>query len=341
MHRHSIATGRRAVLATVGATALLASTVRRARAAEFTFKVGISLAQSHPTVIRMQEAAERIAQESGGRLELRVFPNSQLGGEVDLLNQVRSGAVEMFPIGGLVISSVVPTAALNGTGFAFKDYDQIWTAMDGKLGVFIRDAIKQSGLHVTSKVWDLGFRQITSSVKPINVVADLAGMKIRVPGSAAYSDVFKALGAAPANIQFPEVYSALQTKIVDGQENPLALIVTSKFYEVQKFCSITNHIWDGFYCLINGRAWRRLPPDLQQILERHVDAAALLQRADLADMDGSFRATLSKAGIAMNTPDNAPFRAKLSASGYYKEARKRFGEEAWALLEQAGGGTLV
>ena len=325
----------------IGATILQAPLIRRAHAAEFSFKVGLSLAQSHPTCIRMQAAADTIAKETNGRLELRVFPNSQLGGEVDLLNQVRSGAVEMFPIGGLVISSVVPMAALNGTGFAFKGHDQVWAAMDGPLGAFIRNAIMQSGLYVTSRVWDLGFRQITSSTRPITKVEDLAGFKIRVPGAAAYSDVFKALGAAPANIQFPEVYSALQTKIVDGQENPLALIVTSKFYEVQKYCSLTNHLWDGFYCLVNGRAWRRLPPDLQQTLETHVNAAGLAQRADLAGMDAGFRDTLVKAGIAINTPDVQPFRAKLTAAGYYAEARKRFGDEAWRLLEQAGGGTLA
>lgn len=341
MHRSPATPGRRAVLAALGGTAVFAPAIRRARAAEFTFKVGISLAQAHPTVVRMQQAAEAVGKESGGRLEMRVFPNSQLGGEVDLLNQVRSGAVEMFPIGGLVISSVVPMAALNGTGFVFKDYDQVWPAMDGKLGDFVRNAIKATGLHVTSTVWDLGFRQVTSSVKPINGVADLAGMKIRVPGSAAYSDVFKALGAAPANIQFPEVYSALQTRIVDGQENPLALITTSKFYEVQKFCSVTNHIWDGFYVLVNGRAFRRLPPDLQQVLERNVNAAGLQQRADLAGMEAGFRDTLDKAGLAFNTPDSAPFRAKLSSAGYYKETRAKFGNAAWSLLEEAAGGALV
>lgn len=325
---------------TVVAAGLCAPLVRRAWAAEYSFKVGISLAQNHPTVVRFQEAAEAIGKETGGKLELRVFPNSQLGGEVDLLNQVRSGAVEMFPIGGLVISSVVPLAALNGTGFAFRDYAQVWPAMDGSLGEFIRNAIKQSGLYVTPTVWDLGFRQITSSTKPIRTVEDLQGFKIRVPGAAAYSDVFKALGAAPANIQFPEVYSALQTHIVDGQENPLALIVTSKFYEVQRYVSMTNHIWDGFYVLVNGRAWRRLPADLQGVLEKHVNAAGKAQREDLARMEAGFRDALEKAGIQIVTPDTQPFRAKLASSGYYTEARKRFGEEAWTLLEQAGGGAL-
>lgn len=319
---------------------LCAPVIPRARAAEFSFKVGISLAQSHPTVIRMQEAAERIGKESDGKLELRIFPNSQLGGEVDLLNQVRSGAVEMFPIGGLVISSVVPMAALNGTGFAFRDYAQVWPAMDGTLGAFIREAIEQSGLHVTSTVWDLGFRQITTSTKPIAEVGNLQGLKIRVPGAAAYSDVFKALGAAPANIQFPEVYSALQTKIVDGQENPLALIVTSKFFEVQRYVSLTNHIWDGFYVLINGRAWRRLPAALQEILERNVNASGMSQRADLAGMEAGFRQTLEKAGLRINSPDTQPFRAKLGTAGYYASAKQHFGDKAWNLLEAAGGGAL-
>ena len=136
------------------------------------------------------------------------------------------------------------------------------------------------------------------------------------------------------------MFSALQTHIVDGQENPLALIVTSKFYEAQKYVSITNHIWDGFYVLVNGRAWRGLPPELQAVLEQHVNASGLAQRQDLANMEAGFKETLEKAGLQVLAPDTQPFRAKLAASGYYGEARKRFGEEAWTLLEQAAGGPL-
>jgi tripartite ATP-independent transporter DctP family solute receptor len=332
---------RRQVLRTAAAaTALSAPFIRRARAADFTFKAATGLAPNHPTNIRLQEAADAIAKETDGRMVIRVFPNAQLGGEVDLLNQVRSGAVEMYLIGGLVISAVVPMAALDGTGFAFTDYKQVWPAMDGKLGAYIRAAIMKSNLYVTETIWDLGFRQITNSVRPINTLADLSGMKIRVPGAAAYSDLFKALGAAPANIQYPEVYSALQTHIVDGQENPLGLIVTSKFYEVQKYCSFTNHMWNGFWCLANGRAWRRLPPDLQTITEKHLNAAGKLQRQDLANQDASYRDALVKAGIALNTPDTTSFRARLKTAGYYDDAKRKFGEEAWALLNEAGGGVL-
>ena len=179
-----------------------------------------------------------------------------------------------------------------------------------------------ANLYTTKTVWDLGFREITSSVKPVRTADDLAGMKIRVPGAAAYADLFKALGAAPTSIQFNEVYPALQTKIVDGQENPLGLIETSKFYEVQKYCSLSNHIWQGNWVLINSRAWRRLPDKLQEVVETALDAAAILQRADLARLDQSFKDTIAKGGVAFNDVAADSFRAKLVAAGYYAGVRR-------------------
>jgi len=332
---------RRAVLGAIATAPLWSGAfVTRARAAEFVFKVAHPLAANHPTNVRLKEAADLIAKDSDGRIELRIFPNNQLGGEVDLLNQVRSGAVEMYVIGGLVVSSVVPMAALDGTGFAFKDYGSVWPAVDGKLGAHIRQSLMQAGLYAPEKVWDLGFREITSSVRPIKNVDDIAGMKIRVPGAAAYADLFKALGAAPTSIQFGEVYPALQTKIVDGQENPLGLIVTSKFFEVQKFCSMSNHIWQGNWVLINGRAWRGLPGNLQAILEKRLNEAGLAQRKDLAGLEQSYHDTMAKGGIAFNDVDANSFRAKLKAAGYYTDARRKFGDAAWKILEEATGASL-
>jgi TRAP-type C4-dicarboxylate transport system substrate-binding protein len=189
------------MLGTAAALPLGAPFIRHARAAEFMFKAATGLLPDHPTNVRLIEAAAAIAHDSNGRLEIRVFPSSQLGGEADLLHQVQSGAVEIFPIGGFVISAVVPMAALDGVGFAFKSYDQVWPAMDGELGGFIRAAIMEGApLYVTRTIWDLGFRQITNSVRPINTLADLQGMKIRVPSAAAYIELFKALGASPVDM---------------------------------------------------------------------------------------------------------------------------------------------
>src|SRR6202000_1801620 len=114
-------------------------------------------------------------------------------------------------------------------------YDRIWPAMDGKLGAHARAAIGKLGLYAFDKVWDNGFRQITTGGIPINAVADIQGLKIRVPVSPISISTFKALGAAPSSLQFSEVYSALQTRVVDGQENPLVLIQLAKLYEVQKY----------------------------------------------------------------------------------------------------------
>ena len=130
--------------------------------------------------------------------------------------------------------------------------------MDGDLGAYIRGEIAKANLVAMDKIWDNGFRQTTSSSKPINHPDDLKGFKIRVPVSPLWTSMFKAFDAAPASINFSEVYSALQTKIVEGQENPLAIISTAKLYEVQKYCSLTNHMWDGFWFLANRRAWERL-----------------------------------------------------------------------------------
>jgi len=175
---------------------------------------------------------------------------------------------------GLILSTLVPAASINGIGFAFPDYASVWKAMDGQLGGYVRGQIaKTNQILAMETIWDNGFRQTTTSTKPITSPDDFRGMKLRVPVSPLWTSMFKALGASPASINFNEVYSALQTKIVDGQENPLAIISTAKLYEVQKYCSMTNHMWDGFWFLANRRAWEALPDDVRTIAAKHVNAA--------------------------------------------------------------------
>ena len=186
--------------------------------------------------MRQQEAATRIKEATGGRVEIQLFPNNQLGSDTDMLSQLRSGAIDFFSLSGLILSTLVPVASINGIGFAFKDYDTVWNTMDGKLGAYVRGEIGKRGLIAMDKMWDNGFRQITSSTRPIRTPADLKGFKIRVPISPLWTSMFQAFGASPISINFSEVYSALQTKIAEGQENPLSLIEIAKLYEVQKYC---------------------------------------------------------------------------------------------------------
>ncbi|OAE99667.1 ABC transporter substrate-binding protein [Bradyrhizobium centrolobii] len=324
-------------LSALPAAGLIGAMPRAARAAEFSLKYGNNLPLTHPLNIRAQEAAERIARETNGRVEIAIFPNNQLGGDTDMLAQVRSGAITFFTPSALVAATLVPVAAINAAGFAFADYDQVWKAMDGPLGVHVRAAMAKVGLHAFEKMWDNGFRQITSGAKPIETAKDMDGLKIRVPVSPLSISMFKALAASPTSLQFSEVYSSLQTRIVDAQENPLPIIQVAKLYEVQKYCAISNHIWDGFWFIANGRAWQALPADLKAIVAGAINDAGIKQREDIKAFNATVQSDLQAKGLTFTKPAPDSFRAKLREAGFYGEWKTRFGEEAWGLLENAVG----
>ncbi len=332
---------RRALLKASAASAVLggigAPLVARAQAAEFTYKYANNLPDAHPMNVRAKEMAAAIKTETNGRFDLQIFPNNQLGSDTDMLSQIRSGGIEFFTLSGLILATLVPAASINGIGFAFPDYETVWKAMDGELGAYIRGEITKANLVVMDKIWDNGFRETTSSTKPINHPDDFKGFKIRVPVSPLWTSMFKAFDAAPASINFSEVYSALQTKIVEGQENPLAIISTAKLYEVQKFCSLTNHMWDGFWFLANRRAWEKLPEDVRAIVARNINAAAVKEREDVAKLNAGLQQELAGKGLVFNQPNTAPFREKLRSAGFYSEWKGKYGEQAWALLEKAAG----
>jgi tripartite ATP-independent transporter DctP family solute receptor len=209
--------------------------------------------------------------------------------------------------------------------------------MDGDLGKYCRGLSEKVGLHCLEKAFDHGFRQITMKSKPINGPDDLKGVKIRLPVAPLFIALFKALGASPTPINFGEVYSALQTGLVDGQENPLILIDTAKLYEVQKYCSMTNHIWVGLHISFNPDAWKRLPPDLQAMCDKHFSAAAIAERADWQVMDKTEIEKMTKGGLTFNKPDTKPFQQALKKAGFYPDVKKQMGDEAWALLEKYTG----
>jgi tripartite ATP-independent transporter DctP family solute receptor len=308
-----------------------------AQRAEFTYKYANNLPVTHPMNIRAKEMAEAIRAETKGRVEIQIFPSNQLGGDTDMLSQIRSGGIQFFTLSGLILSTLVPAASITGIGFAFPDYDAVWKAVDGDLGKYVREQIAKANLVAMDRIWDNGFRQITSSSKPIVTAEDVKGFKIRVPVSPLWTSMFKALEAAPASINFAEVYSALQTKVVDGQENPLAIIATAKLNEVQKYCSLTNHMWDGFWFLANRPAWEKLPPELRAICAKHINAAGMNERADVAALNASLQKDLADKGMVFNAAKSDSFRAKLRSAGFYAEWKAKYGDEAWALLERHSG----
>ncbi|WP_050384885.1 TRAP transporter substrate-binding protein [Bradyrhizobium pachyrhizi] len=330
---------RRRVLGT-GSAALAATMFgkRAVAAAEFDFKLGVNTPETHPLTIRLTEAAKAVGAQSSGRVNITVFANSQLGGDPEMLSQVRAGGIELLAAPSMTLSTLVPLSGLPSIGFAFQSYDQVWAAMDGGVGDLVREAITKTGVVPLKKVWDNGFRQITSSSsRQLNSVDDLKGFKIRVPVTALLTSLFSGLGALPSSISYSELYSALQTHIVEGQENPLAQASTGKLYEVQKFCALSNHCWSGYWILGNRRAMTGLPPDLLELINAAFDAAAVKERTDLVEMDRSLQAELTEKGMTFNKPDPVQFRAALVKAGFYTQWQKTYGADAWAALEKYTG----
>ena len=328
---------RRVLLASSAAASVACPSLVRSAGPEFVYKFGIDLPDTHPTSTWMTKAAARIMAETDGQLEIQVFPNSQLGSTTDMLSQVRSGALEFHGQSGPGLSLLVPATGLNSMGFAFRSENEVWPAMDGELGAYIRGQIAKSSLVVFDAMWGHGFRHMTTSAGPIRSPADLRGLKVRVPAGLIFVSLFKALGASSATINFNELYTSLQTKVVDGQENPLALLLSGKLYEVQKYASLTGHMWAGYWFLANRRSWEALPTDVRDVVTRAVNDAAKGQRAELMQQESAYQTELTAKGMAINNVDTAPFRETLSKAGYYKEWRSRFGEEAWTLLEKYAG----
>jgi TRAP-type transport system periplasmic protein len=324
-------------IAGVAATALVPGVVLAQGAAKFNLKIAITLPESHPTPAALKAACAEILKESNGRLNVEVFPSGQLGSDTDTLSQVRSGAIDFICTAGSIYGNLAPTTAINSIAFAFPDYATVWKAMEGDLGAHIRTAFDKVNLTQVGKVFDHGFRQITHTSKPITSPKDLVGMKIRVPATPLWTSMFKGLDASPATVPIGELYTALQTKVVDGQENALPTIDAIKLYEVQKFCSSTSHMWEYFALVGNKKNWNALPEDLRVLATRIIDAHAVKQRAAHDALNSTLEAKLKGLGMQFNRVDTRPFRETLLKSGYYAEWQKKFGPETWALLEKYTG----
>ncbi len=334
--RHLLTASARVAAGGAAAAAAFRSVGARA-ADEIRLKIATDAPGGHPVTLRMIDCADRIAARTDGRVKISVYHSGQLGSGPQFLNQVRSGSLEMCALSTVVLGSLVPSASISGVAFVFKDYDDVWGALDGDLGAYMRDDIRKAGLHVFDRMWDVGFRQVTTRDRAILKPEDLRGVRLRVPPARLWTSLFVALGAAPTTVQMAELYSALQTRIVDGQENPIAIIESAKFSEVQKHCALTNHMWDGVHILANPAIWNGLPADVRTLVAKTFDNVATAQRGDVRMSNGTMLATLKAQGMSITEPDRAAFRATLKTAGFYTEWKEKFPAEGWALLEKYAG----
>jgi len=308
-----------------------------AQGSKIRMKMGGNLSTDHPAMRAMEKACERIRSDSNGDIDIQFYNNLQLGSEPSMHSQLRSGALELMTTSGLILQTLVPIAGISGMAFAFKDYPQVWAALDGDLGAEMRTGMQKFGIYGFPRNMDNGFRNVTTSTKPINVVDDLKGLKIRVPVSPVWITLFTALGASPTAINLNELYTSLQTKVVDAQENPLVLIEAGKFYEVQKYCSMTSHLWDGCWPIANAKIWKGLPADAQTLISRVFDEETVKQREAVARLNIELEVALKEKGLIFNHPEMDQFRDHLSKAGFYAQWKKKYGVQPWTILEKYSG----
>jgi tripartite ATP-independent transporter DctP family solute receptor len=313
--------GRRALLSTAIAAPAVISFSRGAAAQQVTLSLGHGAAPSNPRHIAAEKFAEVVRTKTGGRISVRVAPSAQLGDDAAMLTGLRTGTLDVSINSQGAASAVLPELAALGLPFLFADTSAAYRVVDGAIGDELAKRFDTVGL-VSLGMWDNGIRHTSNSKRAINRPEDLKGLKLRTPPDPMTIDIFQALGAATQQIAFAELYVALQQGVVDGQENPLANIHSSKLYEVNKFISLTGHKWECNPVLVSKMAWGRLSAADQTVLRDAAKEAGALQRGLMQDIDvrllAEFRAN---SAVSVNAVDQSLFRAGTSEVAAKWEAR--------------------
>ena len=267
---------KRLFLKTLVAAAAVAA-LGLAQAQTRTIKFANQNAEGHPVVLGMKKFAELVGQRSGGRLKVNVFPGGTLGSDQANVSSLQGGTLEMASMNSGIFASQVKDFAVYDFPFLFGSAREADAVVDGPFGQAMHAKLQDKGL-VGLGYFELGFRHLTNSKRPIAKVEDIAGLKLRVIPNPVFLDTFKAFKANPVPMPFAELYGALESKAVDGQENPFAVILSNKFYEVNKFVSATNHVYAANIILVSKKFWDKLSPVEQKIMQDAANEARTYQR---------------------------------------------------------------
>ena len=276
------------------------------------FQISHSAASGNPKDTASLKFAELVKERTGGRITVDVGTSSQFGDDAESVTNIRLGTIAFSANAQGATSGAVPEIGLLGLPFLFQDLEQAEAVMDGPVGDKIAAAAEKQGIYILAW-WNNGIRETSNSKKPIVVPGDLAGMKIRTPPDPMTIDIFEALGASPTPMAFSELYIALQQGVVDGQENPLINIYSSKLHEVQPYISMTNHKYEATPFLASKIVFDGLSPEDQEIVRTAAREAGQLNRQMVRDQSNELRATLEAAGVTFNEVDPAPFVAATQA----------------------------
>ncbi len=265
------------------ATLLVSSAI----AAEYTIKFSHVVSPNTPKGKAADFFAKRVAELTNGKVEVKVFPNSQLYTDKAVMKALKIGNVQMAVPSFSKFTSLVPQLQLFDLPFLFRDVDHLHAVMDGPVGKKLKELVTKKGF-VALNYWDNGFKQLSSSKKAIIWPKDAAGQKFRIMSSKVLEAQFKAVGGNPQVLPFSEVYSALQQGVVDAAENPLSNFYTKKFYEVQKYLTLSNHGYLGYLVVMSKRFWNKFPDDLKPKILQAMDEATVYERKEALALDKSF-----------------------------------------------------
>ena len=266
---------------------------------ERTFKFGLQNPKGHPLEQGATKFAEIVAAKSGGKIKVNVFPGGALGGDQQTVSALQGGTVEITALNSGILASQIKDFEVFDFPFMFSAPKEVDAVVDGAFGQKLHARLADKGI-VGLAFWELGFRNITNSRRPLNTVEDIAGLKLRVIPNAINVDWVKALGANPTPMAFPEVYAALESKAIDGQENPLNVILANKFAEVQKYLALTNHQYNPQSLIFSKKVWDQLSADEKRIVQEAAVEASRFQRQVNREAAAGQLDALKKAGMQVS-----------------------------------------
>lgn len=298
---------RRDGLKAAAAAAFLAATGSAHAAKKYTLKFGHTGAPNHHYQQIGLLFAKRVSELTGGNVKIEVFPSDQLGKQLEITEGVMIGTHDMCQTSDTILSNWIPDFGIGNLPFIFDDDWAYRRVFDGPVGQKFAKLVEAKGAVVIGW-WENGMRHVTNNKREIKSPADMKGMNIRVPEGEIFVDTFKALGTNPTVVAFGELYSALQLKTVDGQENPPAHIVTQKFYEVQKFVSRTGHIHMSSPILMNKKLLESMPKEYQEAILKAGREMGPIHTKMVEDLESAQWKEVAAKGMKITDVDKAPFR---------------------------------
>lgn len=291
---------------------------------EIVLKAGHSVAPTHPYHLGLEKFAQLINERTNGKIKIEIFHSAQLGNERDMIEGLQMGTIDMVvsstgPMGGFE-----PKMLVVDLPFLFRDREHAYKVLDGEIGKELLSTLPSKGI-VGLAFWENGFRHITNSKKPINGPEDIKGLKIRTMENQVHMDSFKELGADPTPMAWSEVFTALQQKVIDGQENPIPIIYTQKIYEVQKNLALTEHFYSPSLLLMSKAKLDSLDADTQRILADTALEVAAYERGLIKEMEDKQIDELKGFGVKVTTPDKAKLQEAVAP--VYKKYESQFSKE--------------